>query len=187
MLNRLQSSIRPVFFIVALFTASSAEGQTGVHGYYGGGVGVADCFSTCPPIDRGAGQVGFYGGGVAYPLLKGRVWIAGDGNLPVSSENGEASFGVSGVVALGPREGERFEPFVQGGPRLGDGGRGWNIGAGANVWMHTRFGVRLEYQYQWVNTTFSNQEFGPSGPVGPPVLSEERLQEHLVRVGIVIR
>jgi hypothetical protein len=40
---------------------------------------------------------------------------------------------------------------------------------------------------EWENTEFFHQQFGPSGPAGPPSVTPMRLHEHFVRAGIAIR
>lgn len=133
-------------------------------------------------------QVGLIEGGFAYPLRKGCVWIAGDVTSRVSNGYFDASAGSTVVVALGSLKEHHLEPFAQGGPRWGDGGNvQWNVGAGTDAWMKAHVGLRFEYQYQWEHTTFVNQTFGPTGPIGPPTTSDVTLDEHLLRVGIVIR
>jgi hypothetical protein len=73
---------------------------------------------------------------------------------------------------------------VQGGFRFGED-QGWNAGSGINVWTGGRIGLRVEYQYQFQNTTF--EALNPSQPSLPPVHWENWLDQHLVRAGIVIR
>ena len=174
--------------LLLLFLASTVQAQTGAHGYVVGGVAVAGCVGGCPSTGPVHDQLGLIGGGFAYPLRKGRAWIAGDVTSRVSNGYFDASGGPTVVVALGSLKAHHLEPFAQGGPRWGDGGNvRWNVGGGTNVWMKTHVGLRLEYQYQWENTTFVSQTFGPSGPIGPPTRSDVTLDEHLLRVGIAIR
>lgn len=172
--------------VVLLWLASGAAAQTGSHGYAGGGFGIGQCIDGCgmPPDYEVAALIG---GGFAYPLKKGKLWIAGDVNSHESNGYFDASGGPAVIVALGSSHDHRIEPFAQGGPRWGDGGLLGNVGAGANIWLSARLGVRVEYQYQWHNTTFYDQEYGPSGPVGPPTTSDMTLSEHVIRVGIAIR
>jgi hypothetical protein len=160
--------------------------KTGAHGYIGGGFSVEGC-SGCPYPNACDGALALIGGGFAYPIIKGRIWIAADEYSRTQGGYFDASGGVSGVVALGSFHAHRFEPFAQGGPRWGDSGNvQWNVGAGANVWTGARLGLRIEYQQQREYTRFVSREFGPSGP-GPETFTDITIAQHVVRAGIVIR
>jgi hypothetical protein len=104
-----------------------------------------------------AGFSGFYGtsglnghvAGGAEVLAGGRVGgqgefgaIGGSGGLLfVTSANGIARFGSSS---------ERVSPFVTGGYTRMFSGEGsfnaWNAGAGADIWLRPRVGLRLEFR-----------------------------------------
>jgi hypothetical protein len=176
---------RPAF---AQSTPEVERTQTNGHGYFGAGVAMAQCVNGCWSPDPTYEEVLLISGGFAYPLIKGRLWIAGDVNSHVVSGYFDASGGPSVIFALGSLNDHRVEPFAQAGPRWGDGGNlRWNAGAGTNLWLQAHFGVRVEYQYQWENATFVEQTFGPMGPVGPETRSKVTLSEHMIRVGIAIR
>lgn len=127
------------------------------------------------------------GGGWAYPIVRGRVWVAADVNSRIVDGYFDASGGPAAIVSLNPPGPSRLRVFAQAGPRWLEGGFGWNAGASINIWSRGRLGRRLEYQYQWQNSTLVDQQFGASGPIGPPVYSDVRLNEHLFRAGIVIQ
>ena len=167
-----------------LCLASSADAQTGAHGYIVGGMGLSECAGGCP-AEGTYNAVGLIGGGYAWALRKGRLWIAGDLNSRISNGYFDASGGPALVFGLrSPLDEHRIEPFVHGGVRVGEDG-GLNLGTGLNVWTAGRFGLRVEYQYQFQNATF--EESDPSQPSLPPVESKFWLDQHLVRAGIVIR
>lgn len=166
--------------ILVLFLVSGVAAQTGGHGHVVSGVAVSECANGCPPTGTLYDQHWLIGGGFAYPLRKGRVWIAGDLTSRMVDGYLDASGGPTAVVGLGSLKGRRVELFAQGGPRWGDGGIRWNVGAGTHVWMNGRFGLRFEYQYQWENTTWG-------GGDTPPPPGSDILDDHLLRVGIAIR
>src|SRR5215204_6498309 len=87
-------------------------------------------------------------------LAGGRVGAAGefgllansDGGLWVSSANG--AFHIVPSVATPVRS--RISPYLTGGYTRftsGEGGfNGWNLGAGADIWLKPRVGLRLEFR-----------------------------------------
>jgi hypothetical protein len=180
------STVRGAAFVmgVLLWLPSLGDAQTGAHGYAGGGIGASECASGCPPDRTVYENVGLIGGGYALSLRKGRLWIAGDVNSRISNGYFDASGGPALVLGLRSPDTHRVEPFVQGGFRFGED-QGWNAGSGINVWTGGRIGLRVEYQYQFQNTTF--EALNPSQPSLPPVHWENWLDQHLVRAGIVIR
>jgi hypothetical protein len=160
------------------------DAQTAAHGYAGGGLGASECASGCLPGQTVYETVGLIGGGYALALKKGRLWIAGDVNSRISNGYFDASGGPVLVFGLRSPGAHQVEPFVQGGFRFGED-EGWNIGTGANVWTSGRIGLRVEYQYQFQNTTFEVRDF--SQPSLPVVRYDVWLDEHLVRAAFVIR
>jgi hypothetical protein len=165
--------------LTLLSCASSAPAQTGPHGYVVSGGASQKRYYT---PDAGPNLLAFYehhpliGGGFAWPLLRDRVWVAGDWTSRISGPYLDASGGPSLVVGMGRA---RLQPFAHGGYRAADGGGAWNVGAGAHVWTGPRLGLRVEYQYQWrvSRYLFSNQA------------RSERLvtDRHMVRGGLVFR
>jgi hypothetical protein len=172
-------------FLLAFPAAPVSE--IGAYGYATGGLGASQCASGCPPTGPVYEQVLLIGGGFAYPISRGRLWIAGDVNSRAVGGYFDASGGPAAIVSLSPRE-HQLEFFAQAGPRWGDGGSvRWNAGGGVNVFSKGRLGLRLEYQFQWQNATWVDQQYGPSGPIGPPTYSNVRLIEQFLRAGITIR
>jgi hypothetical protein len=168
---------------VVVGLAISADAQTGAHGYAGGGIGISECAGGCPTLNT-YDNVGLIGGGYALALRRGRLWIAGDVNSRISNGYFDASGGPAFVFGLRSPGAHHVEPFLHSGYRFGED-EGWNVGTGANIWTSGRLGWRIEYQYQFKNTTF--EEWDPLQPSVPPVQSTEWLDQHLIRAGIVIR
>jgi len=110
-----------------------------------------------------AGYSGFFGNSVL-PLLHvagggeflagGRVGVGGEFGLLANTDGGMFVTSVNGVFHFKPSVAtpirSRISPFASGGyTRLGSGGYGstaWNLGAGADIWLEPRVGVRLEFR-----------------------------------------
>jgi hypothetical protein len=183
---RISSDRRPrqiaaaAVLVFVLAVASAGYAQTGGHGFAVAGGTFEGC-SGCP-VGPSEDRFALIGGGYAYPLMKGRLWIAGDLTLRESEGYFDASGGPSAVIGLGAGWRHRVEPFAEVGPRWGDGGNiWWNVGAGIHAWLTPRVGVRVEYQYQWTNTTF-----GPGGVI-PERDFDVTLYRHLIRLGFAFR
>jgi hypothetical protein len=183
--DRPPKAITGTMVVLVLALASAAYAQTGAHAFAVAGRSFEGC-GDCPPGPR---EEGFFliGGGYAFPLIKGRLWIAGDLTSRTSGGYFDASGGPSAVIGLAPGWRERVELFVEAGPRWGDGGNVWgNVGAGIHAWLSPRLGVRVEYQYQWTNVKFFDATVGPGGVIeGTDVDVTE--YEHLIRVGFAFR
>ena len=121
-------------------TAAPAAAQAGVYAV-AGPAGISGFYRTSAANGHLAGGVeGFAGGRVGGQGEFGAIGGAG-GLLFVTSGNGIVRFGSSG---------DRVTPFVTGGyTRMfsGEGGfNAFNVGAGADVWLKPRVGLRLEFR-----------------------------------------
>ena len=110
-----------------------------------------------------AGYSGFFGtssdpmlhaaGGGEF-LAGGRVGVGGEFGLLANSNGGVFVTSANGVFHFAPSVAtpirSRISPFASGGYTRITGGEGafdaWNLGAGADLWLKPRVGVRLEFR-----------------------------------------
>ncbi len=134
-----------IFLVVAmLLLARTADAQ--VLGYaIGGPAGFQGFFGSSVSGGQAAGG--------AELLIRDRAGIGGEYGLIVHRGSALLAWSVNGVVHVLPGRGQsNVSPFVTGGYTRLSSGEGsfnaWNGGAGLDIWVKPRAGVRLEVRDQ---------------------------------------
>jgi hypothetical protein len=138
MRNRVRVSVVAVAVVAGGLTASPAGAQVVGYGV-AGPAGLSGFYRTSAANGHVAGGVEVLAGGR----------VGGQGEFGAIGGSGGLLFVTSGngVVRLAPWD-VKVSPFVTGGYTRMSSGEGafdaWNVGAGADVWLKPRVGLRLE-------------------------------------------